>query len=64
MDGENIPDVILTKGSDRMQVEVYVTHRCGSEKRAEIAGPGYRRSRLTCPGCPETRQSLVSTRQF
>jgi hypothetical protein len=40
MDGETIPDVILQKGDDRMQVEVYVTHRCGPEKRAKIAGAG------------------------
>lgn len=40
MDGETIPDVILEKGSDRMQVEVYVTHRCGPEKRAKIAAAG------------------------
>ena len=40
MDGETIPDVILRKGDDRMQVEVYVTHRCGPEKRAKIAGAG------------------------
>jgi hypothetical protein len=40
MDGETIPDVILEKGSDRMQVEIYVTHRCGSEKRAKIAAAG------------------------
>lgn len=40
MDGETIPDVILQKGDDRMQVEVYVTHRCGSEKRAKIAEAG------------------------
>lgn len=40
MDGETIPDVILQKGDDRMQVEVYVTHRCGHEKRAKISGAG------------------------
>ena len=40
MDGETIPDVTLEKGSDRMQVEVYVTHRCGPEKRAKIAAAG------------------------
>lgn len=40
MDGETIPDVILEKGEDRMQVEVYVTHRCGPEKRAKIAVAG------------------------
>lgn len=40
MDGETIPDVILQKGGDRMQVEIYVTHRCGPEKRAKIAGAG------------------------
>jgi hypothetical protein len=36
MDGETIPDVILHKGDHRMHVEVYVTHRCGPEKRAKI----------------------------
>lgn len=40
MDGETIPDVILEKGNDRMQVEVYVTHRCGPEKRAKITAAG------------------------
>lgn len=36
MDGETIPDVILSKGAERMHVEVYVTHRCGPEKRAKL----------------------------
>jgi hypothetical protein len=35
-DGETIPDVILYKGEHRMQVEVYVTHRCSAEKRSKI----------------------------
>jgi hypothetical protein len=37
MDGETIPDVILIKGEHRMHVEIFVTHRCGPEKRAKIA---------------------------
>lgn len=36
MDGETIPDVILYKGEHRMHVEVFVTNRCGEEKRAKI----------------------------
>jgi hypothetical protein len=40
MDGETIPDVILEKDGERMQVEVHVTHRCGPEKRAKIATAG------------------------
>lgn len=40
MDGETIPDVLLQKGDDRMQVEIYVTHRCGPDKRAKIAAAG------------------------
>jgi hypothetical protein len=40
MDGETIPDVILQKGDDRMQVEIYVTHRCSPDKRAKIAKAG------------------------
>jgi hypothetical protein len=36
MDGETIPDVIVAKGAERMHVEIYVTHRCGLEKRAKI----------------------------
>ena len=37
MDGETIPDVILEKSGHRMHVEIFVTHRCGPEKRAKIA---------------------------
>jgi len=36
MDGETIPDVILWKGESRMHVEIFVTHKCGPEKRAKI----------------------------
>jgi hypothetical protein len=36
MDGETIPDVILFKGDQRMHVEVYVTNKCGQEKRDKI----------------------------
>jgi hypothetical protein len=30
-DGETIPDVLLYRGPDRMQVEMFVTHRSGEE---------------------------------
>jgi hypothetical protein len=36
-DGKTVPDVILHRGSERMHVEIFVTHRCGAEKIARLA---------------------------
>jgi hypothetical protein len=68
MDGETIPDVILYKGDYRIHVEIYVTHRCGAEKRAKIVAAnisaieidlsGLPRD-ITLPGLPEQILTLA-----
>jgi hypothetical protein len=52
MDGETVPDVILVKGEHRMHVEIYVTHRCGPEKRAKIAATNISAMEIDLSGLP------------
>jgi hypothetical protein len=52
MDGETIPDVILIKGEHRVHVEIFVTHRCGPEKRAKIAAANISAMEIDLSGLP------------
>lgn len=52
MDGETVPDVILIKGEHRMHVEIYVTHRCGPEKRAKITAAKISAMEIDLSGLP------------
>ncbi len=36
-----VPDVIVRKGTHRLLVEIYVTHRCGPDKISYIRGRGF-----------------------
>jgi len=51
-DGETIPDVILFKNDERMHVEVFVTHRCGPEKRAKLIGANISAVEIDLSGIP------------
>jgi hypothetical protein len=52
MDGETIPDVILFKHGHRMHIEVFVTHRCGPEKRGKIVAANISAVEINLSGLP------------
>jgi hypothetical protein len=52
MDGETIPDVTLIKSGHRMHVEIFVTHRCGPEKRGKIAAANISAMEIDLSGLP------------